>query len=80
MAENFTKYLVDYFKNKLSSGKDIKCKNCKKNKKFISQVNDNGSIELKDLPSPTLHTFKTFDGLDIPFFFIKPKNCTSNIL
>ena len=32
----------------------------------------NGSIELKDLPSPTLHTFKTFDGLDIPFFFIKP--------
>ena len=46
MAENFTKYLVDYFKNKLSSGKDIKCKNCKKNKKFISQVNDNGNIEL----------------------------------
>ena len=48
MAENFTKHLVDYFKNKLktSSGKDIKCKNCKKNKKFISQVNDKGSIEL----------------------------------
>ena len=31
MAENFTKYLLDYFKNKLkaSSGKDSKCKNCK---------------------------------------------------
>ena len=48
MAENFTKYLVDYFKNKLSSGKDIKCKNCKKNKKFISQVNDKGSIDLQN--------------------------------
>ena len=35
-----------YFKNKLkaSSGKDTKCKNCKKNKKFISQVNDDGNI------------------------------------
>ncbi len=31
-----------------------------------------GDINLNDLPSPTLHTFKTFDDRDIPFFFIKP--------
>ena len=46
MSKEFSKYLLDYFKNTLSSSKDTKCKNCKTNKKFISQVNDTGSIEL----------------------------------
>lgn len=46
MSKEFSKYLIDYFKNKLSSSKDTKCKNCKTNKKFISQVNDTGGIEL----------------------------------
>ena len=31
MADNFLRYLTDYFKNKLrSSGKDIKCDGCNK--------------------------------------------------
>ena len=33
-----------------------------------------GDIKLNDLPKPTLHTFKTFDDRDIPFFFLKPDN------
>tara|TARA_B110000116_G_scaffold73399_1_gene63639 strand:- start:900 stop:2717 length:1818 start_codon:yes stop_codon:yes gene_type:complete len=33
-----------------------------------------GNIKLNDLPSPSLHTFNTFDNRDIPFFFLKPKD------
>jgi dipeptidyl aminopeptidase/acylaminoacyl peptidase len=33
-----------------------------------------GGIQLGKLPKPTLHSYKTFDNRDIPFFFLKPDN------